>query len=372
MPSGLLAMPLSSEWSIGLAGLATGSVVGFFVQRARLCTFGAIEDALIGQDWRRMKIFGLSLGLAILATQALIGVGALDPEYVTYLPQRMPVLGIVLGGFLFGIGMALVGTCGFGSLVRLGGGDLRSLFVILVFAISAFAALRGVLAPLRLSWIEAITIPMPGPSRSDLVTQIGRLLGFELFLGLDLRMVLSVIIASIVIFPALLDARLRRARRLFTAGVVIGLAIGFGWYVTSAWSDAFALTPRPQSLTFVAPVARAIFGVLAGQDVVYDFGVASVLGAVFGALLASLLSDEFRWEAFDDQREMRRHLSGAILMGTGGVMAGGCTIGQGLSAGSLLALSMPLALAAMMLGARLGIALMVGEAGEILARLRTR
>lgn len=346
----------------GLAGLLGGILIGILVQRSRLCTFGAMEDAMIGRDWRRMKVFGLALGIAILITQGLILSGQLDPDRTTYLPTSLPLAGLIAGGVLFGLGTALVGTCGFGSLIRLGTGDLRSLVVILVFGVVAYAALRGILVGFRIGVVEQLALPMPGPSRTDLPTQITRIA------GLDSRAVLAGVIALPLLAIALSDRRVRRAKRLATAGLGLGLVTGLGWAATGWWADPFDLHQRTQSLTFVAPVARVLFGVLAGQDSISDFGVASVAGVALGALAASLYAREFRWEAFDDHHEMRRHLTGAALMGFGGVLAGGCTIGQGLSAGSLLAISMPIALISMMAGARLGIAIIVGEAREWFVR----
>ena len=351
-------------FTTGLFGLLGGMLIGALVQRSRLCTFGAIEDALAGHDWRRMKVFGLALGLALLVTQALILGGALDPDRISYLPERLPIVGLVVGGLMFGVGMALVGTCGFGSLIRLGTGDLRSLVVILIFGVAAYASLRGVLSGFRIGVIEQWSILMPGPSRSDIPTQMERVI------GIDARALLTGLVAAFLVTIAIRDARLKRSPRLLAAAVALGLVTGFAWAVTGWFSDPFDLHARPQSLTFVAPIARALFGVLAGQDSIYDFGVASVIGGITGSFLASFRARECRWEAFDDQREMRRHITGGALMGVGGVLAGGCTIGQGLAAGSAFALSMPIALVAMMAGARLGIAILVGEMHDILARFR--
>lgn len=348
----------------GLIGLLGGFVIGVLVQRSRLCTFGAMEDALMGQDWRRMKVFGLALAVALLVTQGLILTGALDADRVTYLPARLPIAGLVVGGVMFGVGMALVGTCGFGSLVRLGTGDLRSLVVVIVFGTLAYAALRGILSGFRIGVIEQWAIPMPGATRAEFPSLLARLV------GVDPRLALTGLAAAILLWLALSDKRLRRAKRLLTAGAALGLVTGLGWAATGWWSDPFDLHQRPQSLTFVAPIARAIFGVLAGQDQITDFGIASVLGVVLGAFASSLHAREFRWEAFDDHHEMRRHLSGAALMGLGGVLAGGCTIGQGLSAGSLFAVSMPIVLVSMMLGARIGIAIVMGDAREWFGRIR--
>ncbi|MCZ8375613.1 MAG: YeeE/YedE family protein [Beijerinckiaceae bacterium] len=350
----------------GLLGFLIGLVVGVVVYRARLCTFGAIEDGLMGQDWRRAKVFGLALAVALLLTQGMILFDLLDASRTTYLPQSVPVVGLVIGGVLFGIGMALVGTCGFGSLIRLGSGDLRSLVVIIVYALFAYAMLRGLLSGFRIDLIEGWAWPMPGPSASDLATQMQRIS------VIDMRAVASLAIIVPLVLAVLQDTRLLRARRLLTAGFVLGLAVALGWAATGWWSDPFDLHQRVQSLTYVAPVARAMFGVLSGQDDWLDFGISNVAGVVIGAFAASIRAGEFRWEAFDDHHEMKRHLIGAICMGTGGVLAGGCTIGQGLTAGSLLALSMPIVILSMIVGARIGIAVLMGDAGDWMRRLASR
>lgn len=123
-----------AAWTQALGGFVIGMIAGFAVRHARLCSFGAIEDAMMGGDTRRLRIFGLALGVAILGTQALIVAGMFDPSFSTYTASSLPVVAIMIGSVLFGIGMALVGTCSFGSLVRLGAGDLRSLIVILIKA----------------------------------------------------------------------------------------------------------------------------------------------------------------------------------------------------------------------------------------------
>jgi uncharacterized membrane protein YedE/YeeE len=345
--------PALPAYAVSLAGLVLGFACGFFVWRARLCSFGAIEDALIGRDWRRMKIFALALGLAILATQALVLGGALDPGLTTYAPPRVAWASALAGSLMFGFGMAMVGTCAFGSLVRLGGGDLRSLVVLMAFGAVAYAALRGVLAPLRIGVVESVFVETPGPSPSALPSILNQL-GFG-----QAGMVAAALIGLALVGWPLVDRRLLKARRLLTAGLVLGFAVALGWIVTGVLVDEFAGPVRPQSLTFVAPVGRALFGLLAGEGSLGDLGVASVVGVALGAWFAALRASEFRWEAFDDHREMRRHLGGAALMGLGGVLAGGCTIGQGLTAGSLLAVTWPITVAGMIVGARLGIAVLM-------------
>jgi len=346
-------MEMTGPWWAAAAGLIVGAAAGFAVRRARLCTFGALEDALVGGDTRRLRVFGLALATAVVGTQALVLGGLLRPESTTYVAAALPWFGVLAGGLLFGLGMALVGTCAFGSLVRLGGGDLRSLVVLLVFGAVAYATLRGVLATTRLVVFESGPLVLPVTGGTDLPALL------DPVVGIATRPWLAAALAAVLAAAALGDRRLRRARRLMVAGVVLGLAVTAGWVATTFLVDEFAEPVAPQSLTFVSPVARALFGLLLDPAGLVEFGIASVLGVVVGAALAARGADEFRWEAFDDPREMKRHLTGAVLMGAGGVVCGGCTIGQGLTAGSLMALSWPLAVVGMAVGARLGIAFLV-------------
>lgn len=349
-------------WAVTLIGVLIGAACGFTARRARLCSFGAIEDAWMGGDTRRLRIFGLALAVALVGTQLLVGLGWLSPRLSTYVPSALPWLSILLGSTVFGIGMALVGTCGFGSLVRLGSGDLRSLIVMMVFGAVAYATLRGMLASLRIDVLETVALPIPGGVQGDLPSLLARF-------GLgDWRLAIVLVAATVLILAVLADPRLRRSPRLLLAGLSLGVGVVAGWWATGVAIDEFAAFPRPQSLTFVSPIGRALYAVLSHPIGFLDFGVGTILGVMLGAFASALYDREFRWEAFDDHHEMRRHLAGGALMGFGGILAGGCTIGQGVTAGSLMALSWPLAVAGMMLGARIGIAVLVeGSVREMLA-----
>ncbi|HRK24223.1 MAG TPA: YeeE/YedE thiosulfate transporter family protein, partial [Beijerinckiaceae bacterium] len=193
------------------AGFLIGVIAGFFVRRARLCSFGAIESALIGGDWRRMKVFGMALGVALVLTQTMALTGLIDPGHSTYVNARIPLLATAFGSLTFGLGMALVGTCAFGSLVRLGSGDLRALVTLMVFGALSYATLRGVLSPMRLSLFEAVTISLPGAIA-------GTLEAFAAAMGGALaRVGLIGLLALGLVGAALLDPRLWRAPKLMTA-----------------------------------------------------------------------------------------------------------------------------------------------------------
>ncbi|WP_027556975.1 YeeE/YedE family protein [Bradyrhizobium sp. Cp5.3] len=351
-----------SAWMQALSGLAIGGALGFAIQRSKLCTFGAIEDFLIGGDSRRLRVFALALGIALLGTQALVLAGILNPAETSYAPVAFPLLSIVIGSVAFGVGMALVGTCGMGSLVRLGTGDLRSLFVVFVLGAAAYAMLRGMLADLRIGFLERFAVPLP-EGGTDIAALISRAVGFET------RPLIAALAGIGLCVLALRDVRLRRTPRLVTAGIALGLLVTAGWILTSILNDDFAGPNRPQSLSFVSTVGKTVYAGLMNVSAFGDFGVGSVIGTILGAYVAARQAGQFQWEAFDDDREMRRHLCGAALMGAGGILAGGCTIGQGITAGSMLALSWPFAVAGMVAGARLGIAILVDDSpGTLLQR----
>jgi hypothetical protein len=336
-------------WAVAIGGGVIGCAIGYAARRGRLCTYGALEDAFLAGNYRRLKVLALALGVAILLTQLMILYGGLSPETIRYLPTRLALLSIALGGLLFGVGMALVGTCAFGSLVRLGSGDLRSLVTIIVYAGAAIAALRGALAPLRLVYLEKQNIAMPGNVQTDLAALLSWVA------GADLRGMLTIIIVALLVGWAVRRREIFETPRLLSSGILIGIAVAAAWFVTGVLADDMALIIEPEGLTFVAPVADVLQIAARPTPAIWNFGICSVLGVVLGAFLASWVHDEFRWEAYDDHREMKRHIIGGILMGLGGVLAGGCTIGQGLTAGSVLALSWLPAVGGMVVGARIGL-----------------
>lgn len=329
-------------------------MLGVAGRAGRFCTLAMLEDAFFGSDFRRLKSFALAAAVALLATQALAAFGIVDLSRSIYLTPSIGLGGAIIGGLMFGVGMALVGTCGFGTLVRVGGGDLRAIVVFLVLGLSALATMRGITGMLRVALIEPLSLRLPEGSNQTLTSLLGA--------GGTARAILVVAIAAALSFWALADGRLIRSPRLLASGLAVGAAIAFGWFATGWLADDEFDPVRVSSLTFVAPLGDAILYVATFSGARLNFGIGSVAGVVAGSFAAALLSRGFRWEACDDARELKRHMIGALLMGIGGIMSMGCTIGQGLTAFSALAVSAPITMLAIACGARVGIEFtMTGE-----------
>ena len=339
------------QWAPDLliaGGFFCGALAGGAVRYGRLCSMSAIEDALVGKDWRAAKAWGVALATAIAATQAFVLLGVADLTGALYPAPAWHALGTMLGGLLFGLGMALAGTCSFGLLVRAGAGDLRSAVSAMVVGITAFAVTAGVLAPARELLLSIGTVQMGRFGGSTLTAITDR--SFGQTAGIALWISIAVVLPVL----ALLDRRLRNRPRLLAGAGMLGLAIAAGWCVTSSAVERL-LVDRPESLSFVAPVGRALLQLMMQPFRNLGFGVSTIAGVIAASFAVAAWRRELRWEAFDDPTEMRRHLFGASLMGAGGVLAQGCTIGQGLSAASTLAVSAPVFVAAILLGARLGL-----------------
>jgi uncharacterized membrane protein YedE/YeeE len=334
------------DWVVG-GGFAAGAMAGAAARYGRLCTMSAIEDAIVGRDSRALKAWGLALAVAIAATQGGVALGAIDLAGSVYLAGRLHPIAAVAGGLVFGLGMTLVGTCGFGLLVRAGGGDLRAATAALVVGMAAMAATVGVLAPLR-EWIVsfgAVTLDAHGDATlAGLVSRIA---------GRPAGLAAALAVACVLALLCVTDRRLWLRPRLIGSAVLLGLSIAFGWWTTTNAVQLLTLD-RPESLSFVAPVGRALLQLMIEPFRNIGFGVAAVVGVVAASAGVAIWRGDVRWEAFDDAVEMRRHLLGGVLMGFGGVMAQGCTIGQGLSAASTLAFSAPLFFAGVIVGAKLG------------------
>lgn len=337
---------------VALTGALGGIVLGLAARLGKFCTLAAFEDAMFGDDGLRLRVWGLAAAIAIFGVALVGAAGIVDFRGSIYHAMPLNPVAWIIGGLLFGIGMALCGTCAYGTLVRLGGGDLRALIVFIVLGISSYMAIAGPTALLRTATLNHfILADRPDAPRSvvDLVADSQPFLAFAL----------PTLVAALIAMACLSNAQFRRSPRHIWGGAAVGLAIVAGWLSTGVLgADVFE--PQPlASHSYSVPLGQTLIYVMTMSSAPLTFGIGATFGVICGAYLGSLIKGDFRWEAADDAREMRRHLLGAFLMGTGGVYAGGCTIGQGLSAASLLTFSAPVVIASIGCGVWLGLTYMM-------------
>lgn len=353
---------LSTPTILVLCGLALGAVMGATARGARFCTFGAVEDFVLAGKTSRIKSWALAIAVAMICVQIMHQAGVARIDEVFYLDPTFGIVGSIAGGMLFGLGMAMVGTCGYGVLVRMAGGDLKAFFNFLVLGISAYMTARGLTSLLKSNMIEPLAIDLSAIGGQGLPHVVSGLTGLNVD---SLWLPLGLIVAGGIAFYCFRDGTFRKSTRDVIAGVLIGLAIAGGFLVTGILgADPFDPV-RVQSLTYVLPLGETIVWLMTFTGSTLTFSVAVVIGTVIGATIVALLRREFRWEGFDDVQGMGRHLLGSAAMGAGGVTALGCTIGQGVSGVSTLALSPPITLACIFAGSVFGLHwLMTGSARE--------
>lgn len=344
---------VASPWFLAVCGLMAGAVMGYAARRNRFCTMSALERHWYAGDSSGIRTWVLAAAVALLLSQTLQALGYVDTGASFYVHSAFAPVGAIAGGIAFGIGMALVGTCGFGALVRLGGGSLRSLIVLVVIGLAAMSAQKGLVAQARVALSDSGAI--------DLAPYGGQSLGFLLswLSGRDLTVLTAGVVAIILFGWIFADRAYRRRSQSILTGSAIGAAVAFGWWATNHAATRSFDVVQIEAASFVVPVADSLLQIITFTGVLPDYGVGLVAGVVAGAALCAFLKRDVRWEACDDARELGRHLLGGTLMGVGGVFAMGCTIGQGVSAVSALAISAPVVMASIALGARIGLSYLI-------------
>ncbi|MDJ0827834.1 MAG: YeeE/YedE family protein [Rhodobacter sp.] len=329
---------------VALIGLAGGMLLGLAARLGRFCTLGAIEDLLYQGSDLRMRMWGIAIASAMIGSFALIGTGWLPVDKTLYLSQGWHPVASIAGGLMFGYGMALAGNCGFGALARLGGGDLRAFVIVVVMGLAAYVTLSGPLAPLRV-WLFP-------PAEAAAPQGIAHLLGGASGLS---PVVVGLAIGAFMLIAALASRPLLAKPGAVIWSLAVGLAVVIGWAGTAWVAEASFDAVPVSSHTFSAPIGEAMLYAMTSSGSALSFGVGSVAGVWCGAFIGSLIKGHFRWEACEDPRELRRQILGAAIMGVGAVLAVGCTVGQGISAFSLLAYSAPVTFLAILAGAAIGL-----------------
>lgn len=335
-----LTETLGEKTTIALTGLTVGLLFGVFAQRSRFCLRSAVVEFWNRQGTHKLSVWLFAFSSAIIATQFFIVQGWLDVSQARQLSARGSLSGALAGGLLFGIGMILARGCSSRMLVLAANGNLRALLTGLVFAVTAQASLSGLLSPAR-TWLSGLWTIEGGASRDLLATfHLGHAGG--LAFGL-------LWLAAAVVFA-------RRARlpvRDGIGGIGVGAMIALAWLATyQIGSQAFEVIPI-QGVSFTGPSAAALMLVLSPPGQPWDFDIGLVPGVVLGSFLAALWGREIKLEGFKEGYSMPRYIVGALCMGFGGMLAGGCAVGAGVSGASVFALTAWVSLIGMWLGAGL-------------------
>jgi uncharacterized protein len=343
-------------------GFVIAFVFGLVAAKTNFCTMGALSDIVNMGHWGRMRMWLLTIAVAIAGTSALSYAGLVDLSKSVAQRPVLPWLSLLLGGLIFGIGMTLAGGCANKNLVRVGGGSVRSLVVLVFMAIASYMTLKGLFGQWRASLLDPVSINLGERGWTDqgLDTVLSRLTGMETGSALLATAAVAVVVLLAVVFK---DKRFRANVQQIVGGLAMGLLIVAGWYVTGHLGYGenpetletvyFATNTRTlESLSFVAPLAYSLELLMMWTDASLHatFGIASVVGTIAGSAAYALATKKFRWEGFASMDDLRNQLAGAVLMGFGGVTAVGCTIGQGLSGLSTLAIGSVIAVAGIMAG----------------------
>jgi uncharacterized protein len=342
---------------------ALGAVFGAVAQRTRFCTMGAVADIVTMGDWSRMRMWVLAIAVAVLGFNGMVALGWVEAGKSIYAGPRLAWLSLAVGGAMFGFGMVIASGCGSRNLVRLGGGNLKSLVVVLLLAVGAFATLKGITASLRVATLDRIVVSLP--AGQDLPSLLAAASGWPVQRAAALLGTLF----GVALLAWVLRRPEGRSGEVLLGGVGVGAVIVALWWASGGYGhlaedprtleEAFLATNshRMEALSAVAPVAYGLEWLLYFSDasMKLTLGIVAVAGIVAGAAAMALARREFRLEGFADAADTAHHLAGGALMGVGGVLGLGCTIGQGLSGVSTLSVGSLLALAAIIVGARLGL-----------------
>ncbi len=350
---------------VALGGFVLAFVFGAVANRTNFCTMGAVSDVVNMGSWARMRMWLLAIAVAILGTHALQLAGLIDLTKSIYVRPNFTWLSYVLGGFLFGVGMTLGSGCGSKTLVRLGAGSLKSLIVFVFLGIAAYMTLKGLFAIWRQGAIDRVAADLNAAHipRQDLPTLIAALTGASLP---AVELVVALAVAGALLAFVFKDRDFRASFDHVLGGTVVGLVVVGGWYVTGHLGFAenpetledtfFGTNSRTiESLSFTAPVGYALELLMlwSDQSLRVTFGIAATIGIIAGSFAYAIASRTFRWEGLAGAEDTANHVIGGILMGFGGVTALGCTIGQGLTGFSTLALGSILAFLAIVAGSAL-------------------
>ena len=326
-------------------------IFGAVGNKTHFCTMGAVSDWINMGDLSRMRMWLLAIAVAIVGAQALELAGLVDYSKSIYTTPNFTWLSYIVGGLLFGIGMTLGSGCGSKTLIRVGAGNLKSLIVYVFLGIAAYMTLRGILGAFRVGVLEKAAVALPAGQDLPSLTGLNRAL-------------LTFVVAGALFAFVYASKQFRSSFDYTLGGVVTGLVVVGGWFVSgvvghvaedpNTLQEAFVATNsgRMESFSFVSPMAYTLDYLMLWTDKskMITYGIASGLGVIAGSAAYALATRTFRWEGFRDAEDTANHVVGGMLMGFGGITALGCTIGQGISGCSTLALGSILTFVCIVIG----------------------
>lgn len=354
------ANPAQLASTVAWGAFALAFVFGAVGNKTNFCTMGAVSDWVNTGDTNRIRMWLLAIGVAIVGANSLHLAGVVDLSKSIYPGPSFTWLSYIVGGFLFGVGMTLGSGCGSKTLIRIGAGNLKSVVVFIVMGIVAYMTLRGILGAFRVGVLEQASVSLGGGQ--DLPSLFARSTGGD---RKTWEVILTVLGGGGLIVFAYASKDFRSNFDYTLGGVVTGLVVVGGWYVSGkigyvaedpqTLQEAFVgtNTGRMEAFSFVAPLAFSLEYLMLWTDKtrIVTYGIASAAGVIAGSLAWALATRSFRWEGFRDAEDTASHLIGAALMGFGGITALGCTIGQGISGFSTLALGSIITFVAIVAGA---------------------
>ena len=356
--------PRTLTQTVVWGGLAIGLALGAVGQSTRFCVRGAIGDWVAFRGPGRLVAWLLAMAVGAVAVQALASAGLFDPTRTIYWSERFPWVSYLVGGVLFGYGMILAGGCPQRCLVKAGQGDVKAAVVLVVVAIVSLMTLRGVLAPVRVTGLDAWGLALAGPQDA------GGILGRALSVSPNVLRwsITGALAASVLVFAWRMRARMETGH--WAGGIAVGLLVGAAFWLTGnigflpehpetlepAWLGT--QSRRPEALSFSAPMGHALDLLTLWSDkaTVATFGVTLALGVFIGAFVTAKLRKDYRVETFASAGDLGGHALGGVLMGFGGITALGCSIGNGVTGLAMLSVGAMLATAGISVGAWLALA----------------